>query len=333
MLLAGDVGATKTVLALFSAEDGPRMPRAEATFLSSRYPSLETMVREYLGQTGQHITRAVFGVAGPIISGRAYVTNLSWIIEQHALQAALEGIQVGLLNDLEAIAHAVPSLTADDLHTLNQGEPEPGGAIAVIAPGTGLGEGYLTWDGTRYTAHPSEGGHCDFAATNPREVELLRYLMDRYGHVSYERVCSGLGIPNIYAYLRDSGFAVEPAWLAQKLEAATDPTPIIVSAALETADPPALCTETLRMFVGILATEAGNLALKLLATGGVYLAGGIPPRILPALDPAYFMARFTNKGRLAELLRRIPVHVILNPKAALFGAARYGLMEATSASS
>jgi glucokinase len=228
-------------------------------------------------------------VAGPVVAGRATITNLPWVVDEEQLQAALNLSFVHLLNDLEAIAHAVPFLEPADLHTLNEGQPAPGGTIAVIAPGTGLGEAFLTWDGSRYCPHASEGGHTDFGPVNPLEVELLRYLQDRFEHVSYERICSGLGLPNIYAFLKDSGYADEPAWLAEELTAADDPTPVIVNAALHPAyggderEGSELCVATLNTFVSILGAEAGNLALKVLASGGVYLGGGIPRRILPAL--------------------------------------------------
>lgn len=325
MLLAGDIGGTKTNLAVFSPETGPRTPLGEATFSSARYPSLEVLVHEFLAEVSLPVDRASFGVAGPVMGGHATITNLPWVMNETELQVALKLSSVRLLNDLDAIAHGVPFLEPADLHTLNEGEPAAGGAIAVIAPGTGLGEAFLTWDGTRYRAHASEGGHTDFAPTNLFEIELLRYLQGEFEHVSYERICSGLGLPNIYAYLRDSGFADEPAWLAEQLTAADDPTPVIVNAALDDEQPCALCVATLNAFVSILGAEAGNLALKVLATGGVYLAGGISPRILPALEHERFLEAFRNKGRFSDLLARMPVHVILNPKVALLGAACHGL--------
>jgi glucokinase len=328
MLLAGDIGGTKTNLAVFSPEDGPRAPLAEATFPSADYPSLEALVHEFLADNkigGLPVERASFGVAGPVGASRATITNLPWMMEETQLQEALNLSSVRLLNDLNAIAHAVPFLEPADLHTLNAGQPASEGAMAVIAPGTGLGEAFLTWDGTRYRPHASEGGHADFAPTNPFEVELLRYLQDRFGHVSYERVCSGQGLPNIYAYLKHSGYADEPTWLTEQLAAADDPTPIIVNAALDSQRPCQLCVATLNAFVSILGAEAGNLALKVLASGGVYLSGGIPPRILPALEEERFMEAFRHKGRMSDLLARVPVHVILNPKVALLGAACHGL--------
>ena len=325
MLLAGDIGGTKTNLAIFSPEAGLRAPLAEATFPSTDYPSLEALVREFLAQLDLKPEGASFGVSGPVVAGRVTITNLPWVIDETQLQAALNLSFVHLLNDLEAIAHAVPLLEPADLHTLNEGQPTPSGNIAIIAPGTGLGEAFLTWDGSRYRPHASEGGHTDFAPTNPLEVELLRYLQHRYEHVSYEWVCSGQGLPNIYAFLKDSGYAEEPAWLAGQLAAADDPTPVIVNMALDEEKPCELCAATLNTFVSVLGAEAGNLALKVLATGGVYLGGGIPPRILPALKHERFMEAFRHKGRLSGLLAHMPVHVILNPKVALLGAACHGL--------
>jgi glucokinase len=325
ILLAGDIGGTKTSLALFSSDNGPRSPLAQATFLSGRYPSLEALVREFLAQVDVSVDRASFGVAGPVVGGQAEITNLPWILDESQLVDALGFSTVRLLNDLDAVAYAVPILEQDDLHTLNEGQPVVDGALAVIAPGTGLGEAFLTWDGSRYVPHASEGGHADFAPTNSLEVGLLQYLRDRFEHVSYERVCSGRGLSNIYAYLRDSGYAEEPPSLADQLAAAEDPAPIIVNAALGEGPRHELCVATLNTFVSILGAEAGNLALRVVATGGVYLGGGIPPRILPALENGEFTRAFQSKGRLSELMARIPVYVILNPKAALMGAACYGL--------
>jgi glucokinase len=247
------------------------------------------------------------------------------VISAPELQTALNLSSVTLLNDLQAIATGVPFLQSQDLHTLSAGQAVPQGTIAVIAPGTGLGEAFLTWDGSRYRSHATEGGHADFAPSNELQDGLLCYLRELIGHVSYERVCSGMGLPNIYDYLRDSGFAPQPGWLAAELRAAEDRTPIIVNTALSTERSSTLCSATLDMFIDILGAEAGNLALKALATGGVYVGGGIPPRILAALQQGGFLEAFQAKGRFTKLLSRVPVHVILNPKVALLGAACHGL--------
>lgn len=323
MLLAGDIGGTKTSLAIFDAEQGLHQPLAEATFPSDDYENLETIAREFLSQIDFTVEAASFGVAGPVVNGHVKTTNLPWEMDETALREALGVRRVFLLNDLESIGNAVPRLEADDLFTLNEGRAEPEGAVGVIAPGTGLGEGFLVWDGRHYRAHPSEGGHTDFGPTTPVQIDLLRYWQALKGHVSYEWVCSGIGIGNIYEFFKASGHAPEPDWLTEKLANTDDPTPHIVNAALQQNEP--LCRAALDTFVEILGAEAGNLALKILATGGMYLGGGIPPRILPALQTGAFMQAFRRKGRFADLLERVPVRVILNPKAALMGAAAYGL--------
>jgi glucokinase len=325
MLLAGDIGGTKTNLAVYSPEVGLRAPLIEATFPSTDYGSLEALVGDFLSQTGVKVERASFGVAGPVVAGQAKITNLPWVMDEVQLREALGLSSVRLLNDLSAIGHAIPWLEPADVHTLNEGQARAGGAIAIVAPGTGLGEAFLTWDGARYQSHASEGGHADWAPSDQLQLGLLRYLMERFGHVSVERVCSGRGIPNIYAYLKDSGHAEEPAWLAKELAQASDPTPIIAKAALNSDRSCALCVSTLDVFVQILGAEAGNLALGVMATGGVYLGGGIPPRILPLLEDGRFLDAFRQKGRFADMLSRIPIRVILNPKSALLGAACYGL--------
>jgi glucokinase len=325
MLLAGDIGGTKTNLAVFSSDVGPHKPVAEATYPSGDYPDLETLVAKFLEQSQLVVDRASFGVAGPVVGTRATITNLPWVMEEGQLQEKLKLSSVRLINDLTAIAHAVPYLGEDDLYIINEGVPIAGGTLAVLAPGTGLGEAYLVWSDSRYRAYASEGGHADFAPKTPLEIDMLRYLHGRLEHVSYERVCSGKGIPNIYYFLKDSGYAEEPAWLADRLGAVDDLTPVIVNTALDNDKDCRLCAETLRIFVSILAAEAGNMALRYMATGGVFLGGGIPPRILSVLGQPDFMKTFVNKGRFSELLSEIPVHVIRNPKAALLGAACHGL--------
>jgi len=323
-MLAGDVGGTKTNVAIYSKETGLHAPLFEATFQSAAYTDLASLLRDFLAQTDIEVTRACFGVAGPVVNGQARITNLPWVLDEAQLAADLGLDSFTLVNDLVAIASGVPFLQPVDLYLIHPGHAQPGGAMAVVAPGTGLGEGYLTWDGKKYRPHASEGGHCDFAPTNSLEIELLRYLQAQLGRVSYERVCSGLGIPNIYAFLRDSAYAEEPAWLAEQLATAPDPTPVIAQAAQDPDRPCELCRKTLEVFVSILGAEAGNMALRVLATGGVYLGGGIPTRLLAALDSDNFRKAFCNKGRLSGLLEQVPVYVISNPKIALLGAAAYG---------
>ncbi len=327
-LLAGDIGGTKTNLAVISSLKGIRKPLAEATYPSGRYESLETLVSDFLAKVDLKVDRASFGVAGPVVRGRSYITNLPWILDEVHLKATFDLTAVHLLNDLASIANAVPELEEEDLFTLKEGEAVPGGAIAVVAPGTGLGEAYLTWDGERYRAHPSEGGHSDFAPRNDFEIDLLKYMLGRKKRISYERVCSGMGIANIYAFLRDTGVCEEPAWLAGEIAEKDDPVPTIIQTALDPSKACEICQRTLDTFITILGAEAGNMGLKMLSTGGIYLGGGIPPRILEPLKAGLFMEAFEHKGRLSNILEAMPVHVILNPRSALLGAAAFGLKQA-----
>jgi glucokinase len=322
MLLAGDIGGTKTALGVYTAEAGPRAPIVRETFPSDDYPSLESVVREFLSRHDVRVQAACFDVAGPVVGGRAKVTNLPWSIEVDELRESLNLPTVHLLNDLQALAYAVPQLGPDELHTLKEGKALEGGSIAVVAPGTGLGEAYLTWDGSHYHAFPSEGGHADFAPATELEDGLLRYLRKRFGHVSCERVCSGMGISNIYDYLRDTGRHEEPQ-VAHRLEEAEDRTPIIVECARDGTSE--LCVAALDLFMEALGAEASNMALKVLSTGGLYLGGGIPPRILDALEHGPFVESFLDKGRMREVLEMVPVYVIMERGAALMGAASYGL--------
>jgi glucokinase len=321
MLLAGDVGGTKVNLAVFA--HGARLdPLTQATFNSGSYPSLQVVIAEFLSDVHLSIDKAVIGVAGPVVNGTSTATNLPWVISETALEGALDLPRVKLLNDLEATAYGVPHLSRDDLFELNDA-PIRSGTKAVIAPGTGLGEAVLFFRDGHYHVIPSEGGHTDFGPTNLFEVELLKHLLGKFGHVSYERVCSGRAIPLIYGYLRDNRFAEELPEVAEALHRAGDPTPILVERAM--AGVCDLSIATLNTFVSILGAEAGNLALKVMAMGGVYLGGGIPPKILAKLKDGTFMASFVNKGRFAEMLAQVPVYVILNEETALLGAAAYGL--------
>lgn len=324
MLLAGDIGGTKTNLALFASPDEMRTPLREATYPSAQYPSLEALVRDFLYQVDKQVQLACFGVAGPVIDGKAKITNLPWVMDEEELQRALNIPSVWLLNDLVATASGVPLLRADDLRTLNEGQPVKNGTLGVIAPGTGLGEAFLTWNGTHYQTHPSEGGHTDFGPTNAFEIELLRYMLTKFDHVSYEQICSGMGLPHIYEYLRDVVLIEEPTSLTDQINAEENITPLIVKYALDSKVPSARCVTALQTFTSILGAEAGNLALKVLASGGIYLGGGLPPRILPFLEADSFMHAFKHKGRFADMLKDFPVHVITSPKLALLGAANYG---------
>ena len=326
MLIAGDVGGTKTNLALFSEEQGAHTPLAEARFVSADYPCIGDMVNAFRAQIGNpQVDVACFGVPGPVVKRKAKITNLPWVLDCDEIENDTHIPEVHLMNDLEAMASSVPILEPDDLYTIRPGEPEHGGAIAVLAPGTGLGEAFLTWHQGHYVAYPSEGGHARFSPSTDEELELLRYLMKKYyGHVSTERVCSGIGIPNIYAFLRDTGYAKEPDWFAEELMEANDPTPPIMINAMSN-DPLPLTRKTLDMFVEILGSEAGDLAMAYMATAGVYIGGGIPPRILDELSSERFWLAYSEKGRFREMMHRVPLHIIINSKAPLLGAAQRGI--------
>jgi glucokinase len=324
MLLAGDIGGTKTDLAIFSVERGPHSPITQTQVHSADYPSLQVLVKEFLEKAKTPVERACFDVAGPVIDGRVKITNLPWVIDEASLAKDLNFKFVHLMNDLEAVARAVPILRASDVITINVGQPVPKGAIAVVAPGTGLGESFLTWDGSKYVSHSSEGGHADFAPTNERQIGLLKYMLKRFDHVSVERVCSGIGIPSIYEYLRDVEQIPERPEIAQAIASATDHTAAITNSAFDEYNPCELCKATVDTFVSILASEAANMALKVMATGGVYLAGGIPLHMAHPAEKSRFMETFKRKGRFSQLMDHIPVHVILN-RAALLGSAAYGL--------
>jgi glucokinase len=325
LLMAGDVGATKTTLALYSKERDLRDPIARSTFSSASYKCFEDLINDFLVQSGASIACMALGVAGPVEGGTARITNLTWVIDTDRLSSMFGAGQIHLLNDLEAVALGIPLLDEGDLRVLNEGQPTKHGPMAVIAPGTGLGEAYLTWDGSRYQAYASEGGHSDFAPRDLKEIALLEYLLERYSHVSYERICSGSGIPNIYAFLRDKGYHKEPAWLAEELSRSSDPTVVIRETAQSSQRTCGLCRETLRMFVSILGAETGNMALKLLPSGGIYLGGGISPRIIEMLEDGVFLNAFFSKGRLSRILNRIPISVILNTDIGLLGAASFGM--------
>jgi glucokinase len=322
LVLAGDIGGTKTNLGLFSR--GKRRPVAKVieTYPSREAPHLESIIERFLNRHRASIKSACFGIAGPVINGRSQTTNLPWDVSEAKIKKRFKWSQVGLINDLTATAYAVPFLNSRELFFLNKAKARKEQNLALVAPGTGLGEALLIFGEGQYIPVASEGGHADFSPNNEAEVELWRYLSQRFGHVSTERVLSGPGLVNIYSWLRHSKRFSEPAWLARSMEE-IDPARAIAEAALVEKHP--LCVESLNMFVSILGSVAGNLALTAMTTGGVYLGGGIPPKILPKLQESIFMQAFTNKGRFGDLLAKIPVRVILNDEAALLGAARCAL--------
>jgi len=323
MILAGDIGGTKTMLAIYAeSTQVPANPVQEIRFKSADYQSFEIIVKEFLDQTGAKPQAACFGVAGPVTDRHSRITNLPWKIDADEIEQTCGIPKVALINDLKAIAVSVPHLDKEAFFTLNPGNPDPKGNKAVIAPGTGLGIAFLVWTGARYRAFASEGGHTAFSPRDPQDFKLLEFLTRRYGHVSFERVCSGSQLPNIYEYFLENKIFPEPVWLREKLAAAVDKTSVIVETALESkAD---ICEATLDMFIRALGTVTGNMAVTLLPTGGIYLGGGILPRILKRLARPDFLGRIVDKGRFSSLCANMPVHVILDPKAALHGAARYG---------
>ncbi|MCU0586679.1 MAG: glucokinase [Syntrophobacteraceae bacterium] len=325
MILAGDIGGTNTRLALVDAEGDELRIAAEKTFPSRERASLEAAVGEFLALHPCDLTRATIGIAGPVRNGRCEATNLPWVVDAKSLAKRLRLERVGLINDLEANAYGVALLRAKDFVVLNRGARSPRGNMAVISAGTGLGEAGMYWDGTRHRPFATEGGHVDFAPRSQLEMELLEYSMSRYRRVSWERLISGPGLVNIYQFLRDTGKKEEPSWLAEEMRHG-DAAPVITRNALEGNSP--LCLQALEVFVSLYGAEAGNLALKLLATGGVVLGGGIAPRIISKLKEPEFMNAFTAKGRMKPLLQDMPVRVIMNPRTALLGAARHAALDA-----
>jgi glucokinase len=330
MLLAGDIGGTKTAIGIFSEKNGPRTALAEGEVHSADYTSLEAIAREFLAKTGLRADRACFGVAGPVIDGRAKVTNLPWIVDQAAIARELDLEAVYLLNDLESIACAIPELRPEDVDTLRAGTAAERANIAVLAPGTGLGEAFLTWEDGGYRAHGSEGGHADFAPADTTQMRLLEFIRDRFEHVSYEHVCSGVGIPLVYEFFRDREKTPESPACTARIAAAADRTKAIIQSALDPVEPSPRCLAAIETVVSIMGAEAGNLALKVLAFGGVYLAGGIPTHIQPVLKSPRFLDAFQRKGRFSEVMSRIPVH-LLTGKVGIAGAAAYGLKRASEA--
>ena len=319
MILAGDVGGTKVHLALYDFIDGKLEPSRDERYAAKDYSGLEEIVREFLG--AEKVTAACFGVPGPVRDGRLRLTNLPWTLDSRELSVNLDITHVFLINDLEANGYGVDELSADQIYTLSEGDTSQIGNRALIAAGTGLGEGLLIWDGRSHTPYPSEGGHADYAPRNEDEIDLLRFLKQKYnGRISQERVVSGPGLTNIYEFLREVRGVDEPAKLARRM-AAEDPNAVITELAM--AAKSEICEKALDMFVSAYGAEAGNLALKLLSVGGVYVGGGIAPRILEKLKDGRFMKAFTDKGRLSQLLINMPVRVILEPRAALLGAAAY----------
>lgn len=328
MILAGDIGGTNARLAVFEASEGQGLRKiVEADYRARDYGTLAEIVTAFVTSHPLRLEHACFGVAGPVRQGRAAIANLPWIVEASALAELLELPEVFLINDLEALAYAVDALPPADFAVLKSGAAEAAGNTALIAAGTGLGQAGLYWDGERHHPFACEGGHADFAPRNELEMELLRYLTRKFGRVSCERVVSGPGLHNVYMFLRDTGRAKEPAWVRDKLLEGADASAVIAQAGLD--GKAEICERALGLFVSAYGAETGNLALTLMATGGIFLGGGIAPKILPSLQQPTFLDAFLAKGRMQSLLETIPVRVILNDKAGLLGAARCALLRAT----
>jgi glucokinase len=318
MILAGDVGGTKTRLALFEPGSGARTPILDRRLPSGGHSTFESMVQTFLSETSARPTRAAFGIAGPVVEGRVNTTHLPWHIDTEALSEALGGVPVRLLNDLESTAWGISQLGASDLQPLCEGNAATGNR-ALIAAGTGLGEAFLVWDGVGWHPSASEGGHSDFGPRDAVEDELNQWLRSRYGRTSYERVLSGPGIADLYRFMSETGRGAEPPAMADRFASADDPAAVVTEMALDGSCERARLT--LERFAAIYGAEAGNLALKSLALGGVYVGGGIAPRIVPFLADGVFARAFRTKGRLSPVLERIPVNLILDDRTALWGAA------------
>jgi glucokinase len=318
MILAGDVGGTNTRLAFFEGTPDHLEAAVIEIFPSRNHKGPEEIARLFVTKHKHEISAACFGIAGPVRDKRVVATNLPWVVDADRIAAEI-GLDVALINDLEANAHGIAMLQESDFVVLNQGKAVSGGNRALISAGTGLGEAGLLPDTNGYRPFPSEGGHVEFAPRNELEIELLRYLLGRFEHVSYERVLSGPGLFNIYQFLRDTGRGEEPAWLTEALTQGDHSAAVAKSGLAGTS---AICVQALDLFVSIYGAEAGNLALKVVALGGTFVGGGIAPKILLKLAGPAFMEAFTAKGRISPLLRDIPVRVITNDKAALLGAGR-----------
>lgn len=322
MILAGDIGGTKTNLAYFVAEKQRLTPEFVQSYPSQQYRSLNEVVEQMLAEHPADVTGAAFGIAGPVVDGRSKLTNLGWDVDSREVAEILGVNSVGLINDLQATAYGTLRLAHDEKILLNAGVAQPKAPIAVIAAGTGLGESALIWDGKRYRAIPSEGGHTDFGPRNEVEIELLRFLTKKFHRTSYERIVAGPGFVNLYEFFRSKAEYPEPEWLRAKMLSG-DPPAVISQAAVEGRDQ--VCMKVAETFASLYGAEAGNLALKILATGGVYVCGGIAPKMLPMIQK-HFMEAFVTKGRYSNLMKQMPVYVVLNDKTALIGAAHYALV-------
>jgi glucokinase len=319
MILVGDVGGTKTRLALYESKKEKMMRVEKEDFASAEYQGLEAIINDFLSRRKITVSAACFGVPGPVTDGESSATNLPWFLSERNIAEKTPVKKVKLINDLVALTSAVPNLAAEELAVLYEGKGVSRGAPrAVLAPGTGLGQAFLYFDGARYHVHASEGGHVDFAPNTDLEIELLKYLQNKFGRVSYERVLCGPGLVNIYEFLKHSGFAPEPPQLRSRFK--KEDAAAVISTTGQSGEFE-LCVKALDMFVSILGAQAGNMVLTLVTTGGVYLGGGIPPKIFKKLADGAFLKSYFAKGRLRPLVERTPVYIIKDDHAALLGAA------------
>jgi glucokinase len=326
MILAGDIGATRTRLAAFQTEGNKLELVVQKTYKSQQHGGLQEIISAFVKTEGIPVHSACFGVAGPVRGGKSKISNLPWTIDSQELAAQLRLGSVGLINDLEAYAYGIDALESKDFVTLSEGLGEDAeGNRVVIAARTGLGVAGLFWDGFRHHPFPCEGGHADFAPKNDLEAELAQYLRKKHDHVSCERILSGPGLKNIYDFLRDAGKAEEPAWLQKQMSEAPDPPALISRLALEKKA--AICDQALNIFVGVYGSETGNCALNFMATGGVFIGGNIAAKIVPRMQDPVFMNSFLNKGRMRTLLADMPVKIVLNDDAGIIGAAQYTLIQ------
>ena len=327
LILAADVGGTKTNIALLTVRGGQFRPLMRQSFPSRRFAGLAAIVTQCLntvGRTRRRLSRACFGVAGPVVHGVCQGPNLPWTVDLRTLRSALDTAAVDVINDVEATAYGIERLPSTAILTLHAGHSRAQGNRALIAAGTGLGESILVWDGRSHRPSASEGGHADFAPRSPLEMDLLRWLWRDRAHVSVERVVSGPGLVRIYRFFRARSRADEPSWLTAALRHG-DAAAVISAAGLARRD--ACCRQALELFASVYGAETGNLALKALATGGVYVGGGIAPKIAPLLRRGGFLRALLDKGRMRRLLSGIPVRVLLDEETALWGAARYAWLQ------
>ena len=326
--LVADIGGTKTVLGYFeSLENKFSVDKLEfqKSYHSGEYESLESIISLYIQEFNVKVNRVVIAIAGPITNGRSVVTNLPWVLEEQNIKNKFNFETVKFLNDLEASAYFIPFLEESDVVVIQTGNPLPNKNISIVSPGTGLGEAFLTWDGTHYISHATEGGHTSFAPETHEQDKLLQFLREKLGkRISFERVCSGIGVKNIFDFLVNSGYKIEPDSLKKEIEAVSDIVPIVLSTGCFKPGESRICDKTIEIFVSILASECANFALKTMSLSGIFIGGGIPPKILPAIsNNDIFLKYLLDKGRMSPLIKNIPVKVIINKNTTLLGCARY----------